>query len=688
MFAIWGRLVYRFRWLVLVLSVLSLAAAGAVMLLGWGGRLGSGQFRSEVESARAQDLIDEQLAARPPSFTLVFSSPSVPVSDPRFRAELERALKPLRGADGVVGIRTAWDTGTVNPQLVSKDGKRTYAVVEMADAEWGDLMDRYERLRPKVTSTSLEVLATGTYPLNHDFTAATEKDLRRAEFVSLPLVLIMLLIVFGSVAAAGLPLGVGLLAVGTGFVGTLLLANVTEVSIYATNVVTMIGLGVAIDYSLFIVSRFREEVHRRPIPDALAVTMSTAGRAIAFSALTVAIGLGGLLFFRLGDMGSIGLAGTVVVALALVYALTFLPALLAILGTRVNALRVPFVHPERTRTGHGAWHRIATAVMARPWAVLVPTVALLLLLGAPVLHLRLGSADATALPRETESRRGLTLLEDQFPGGETNPVIVVLNYRSGSPLTPERVGQLYDASRWLAKLPNVSEVQSAVDLDPKLSKLEYQQLYSRPVSQLDPRLQAGIRQSVGGHIATLVAYTPFGPGTDQAREVVRTVRAHGFGTDGEVLVTGQTARDLDTIQLVKEDAPKAVVFIVLATYVVLFLLLGSVLLPLKAVLMNFLSISASYGALVWIFQEGHLSGWLNFTPNAIETSTPLLMFCVLFGLSMDYEVLLLSRVKEEYDRSGDNTQAVAISLERTGRLITSAAIIMASVFFSFGLANT
>ncbi len=497
----------------------------------------------------------------------------------------------------------------------------------------------------------------------------------------------MLLFVFGSVVAAGLPIGVGVLAVTAGFVGTLLLARAMDVSIYATNIVTMIGLGVAIDYSLFVVSRFREEVGRRPVPEALARTMATAGRAILFSGLTVAIGFMGFLFFDVADLNSIGFAGSIVVAFSVLYGLTFLPALLAILGPRVDFLRLPFVHPERTATGSGLWHRVARSVMAHPWLTLLPVVALLLLLGSPFLGIRLGLSGGDTLPKDTESRRGEEILDRQFPDSSAYPMVVLLDYQQGSPLTRERIGEMYDMSRWLEDRPGVKDVESIVNLDPKLSRDQYQDLLSGPREDLPPQVREALKRTTGEHVAVLTAYTSAGYNTEAAHDLVREVRGQHPEVGGEVLVGGWAAFDLDLTDSVYEAAPPAIAFVVLATYVVLFLLLGSVLLPTKAVVVNFLSISASYGALVWIFQEGHLSGLLDFTPGPINTTTPIIMFCILFGLSMDYEVMLLSRIKEEYERTEDNLSSVALGIERTGRLITGAALIMATVFFSFGLAE-
>jgi len=326
--------------------------------------------------------------------------------------------------------------------------------------------------------------------------------------------------------------------------------------------------------------------------------------------------------------------------------------------------------------------------MARPWQVLLPVVAILAALGLPFLGIRLGLSGADTLPKGADSRRAQELLQDQFPEVGDTPTVVVLRYPEGSPLSKEHVGEAYDLSRWLADLPDVNRVESVVDLDPSLSREQYQQLLAGPKENLPPEIREALRRSTGDHIAVLTVHTSLHYNAEQAHDLVLEIREGHPDTGGEVLVTGWSAFDVDLAASVAEDAPLAIAFVVVATYLVLFLLLGSVLLPLKAVVMNFLSLSASYGALVWVFQEGHLSGLLNLTPGPINTTTPVIMFCILFGLSMDYEVMLLSRIKEEYERNQENRTSVAHGIERTGRLITGAALIMATVFFSFGLAET
>jgi RND superfamily putative drug exporter len=648
-----------------------------------------------IEAVRAVELMDRELPGQPPTVGFIFSHPTWQVSDPQFRAAVERALARLRDDPQVTRIRTAWDSTPPEVARISRDGRRTHVTVELAgraaafaSMTFGGLPPGLcEGVRSRVRSDVLDVVAVGVAAMNHDFTEVARVDLRRSELVVLPLVLALLLLVFGSVVAAALPLLVGLLAVAIGLAGTVLLGTVTPVSAYAANVVSMVGLGVAIDYSLFIVSRFREELPHRPPAEALARTLATTGRAVVFSGLTVGIGLTSMLLLRTDTISSIGVAGMLVVMTAVLYTLSFLPALLAILGPRVNALRVPFVHPERTARADGFWHRTAGFVMARPWPIVIPVVLVLLILGLPLRHIRLGSDDASTLPVSTESRRGTEMLRRDFPGADAGTIVIVLRYADGSPLMPARVSALYDFSQWVKSQPGVTRIDSIVDLAPGVSREQYQQIAAVPAAFRPPGLDVAFAQLVGPHLTRLVVHTSLPPASDQARALVRTLRAAHPPVDAEVLLTGTTAFDLDFIEVVSAAAPAAILFVVVATYVALFWLLRSVLLPLKAVVMNLLSISASYGALVWIFQEGHLSGWLGFTPAPIETPIPLIMFCILFGLSMDYEVLLLSRTHEEYQRSGDNARAVAQSLAHTGRLITGAAAIMAGVFFGFGLVN-
>jgi RND superfamily putative drug exporter len=669
----WGRFVHRRRWLVLAASLVLLAASG--VLLARGGEFGNFDSVVSSESGRASALLNSQLpkpSGAPPGTTVlfVFESDTLVVTEPAFQKALLDALAPLRTDARVQSIRTFYDAPAQSASLVARDQHGTLVSVTLTDVR--SVADRYwESLRATVRSDTLRIMATGNLPINHDINQTLNADLQRAEYVSLPVALVLLLLVFGTVVGALIPIGVGVLAIAGGIAGVFALSHVTTVSPYSLNIVTLIGLGTAIDYSLFIVARFREELARGASrEDALARAMGTAGRAVVFSGVTVAIGLSGMLFFEGTFLSSLGVAGAIVVAVAVLYALTFLPALLAILGPRVNAWAVPMPFGRRgaqDSSQSGFWHTLATSVMRRPLVVLIPTVALVLFVGSPFLQLRLANADTETLPPQAESRRGYDALVAKYPGQEQSTITVVIDWRVGDPHSA-------DATAYLTGLIA---------------------LYEQPTNVLKQQMNVlRVNPPVyGTHIAAIGVVISKPASSDEARELVRTIRGQtpimmiGGPVGGELLVTGQTAFDLDTIDFVARHSLTAIAFVITMTLLALFLLLRSIVLPIKAVVMNLFSIAASFGALVWIFEQGHFSTVLNFTPQSLDPTVPVILFCIVFGLSMDYEVLLLSRIQEEYQRTGDNTSAVAEGLERSGRLITAAALIMVAVFIGFALAD-
>jgi len=691
MFARWGRFVYRFRWATLIASALLLGLSFVAILTG-ATLTSSGSFGADLAAGQANKLINSEIhpqgAVAGSSFTLIFSSDTVTATDPGFRSALQDAVGSLDFDSRVTAVRTPYNVPQIQQAaFISRDSHKALVIVELKD----DLV-KAETYLDQVTSEvhrgPLSVVVTGNVPITSSFNSTLQDDLQRAELVALPLTLLLLVLIFAAVVAALLPLGVGLLAIVGGFGGTVFLAHFTDVSQYATNVVTLIGLGVAIDYSLFIVNRFRDELAAgKTREEAIAISMSTAGRAITFSGVTVAIGLSAMIFFQGTFLASMGGAGAIVVGIAVLYGLTFLPAALSVLGERVDwpswlMRRLA----SRKPAGTGAWHSMAVWVMRRPWVVLVPAVAILILAGTPFVQLRMAQGGVDQLPPNNTARQGYDTLVRDFPGQDQTSIEAVVYYPDSSPLTSDHVGDVYDLSRRLASLPNVLRVESIVDIDSTLSKADYQRLLSGPQSSLPTALQQAVSIGSGNHLVLLNVVTNQPPTSDQARAIVNAVRAeHVVG--GQVLSTGETAFDLDVVNFILGRVPIAIGSVVLVTYIVLFLLTGSVVLPFKAVLTNLLSISASFGALVWIFQQGHLSQQLGFTAQSIDPSVPVILFSIVFGMSMDYEVLLICRIQEEYRRTGDNQAGVAIGLEKSGRLITGAAAIMVAVFLAFGLSN-
>jgi RND superfamily putative drug exporter len=705
----WGGFVYRHRrWVLLTSLVLFVASLG---LLSRGGTLKNNDT-FHFESSHALTLEAQQLPTSIANgFELVLGSPSLTVGSPAFESAVSAALAPLRHDSTVQTILLPpLSSPSAQSPLISTDRHWVAAEVELNLANFADATKAFPNLRAQVHSSLLTVHAAGDVPLNSAFGIRSEQDLQRAD-VSIPAALILLVIVFGSLVAALLCLGVGLVAVAGGLAAMYALTQVTDVSTYALNVVVILGLGVAIDYSLFIVSRFREELRRQAsVEAALSLTMQTAGTAVAYSGITVAVGATALLFYSGTILTSMGLSGSFMVLIAVVYALTFLPALLAILGERVNHWRpASLLRPIRrspitpaATAGEGAvaatsggkepgpvargfWARLANLVMRHPVAVLVPCLGLLLLAGSPLGQIHLAEANVTLLPPGDDARQGTELLSQKF--GQGNAIDVVLDFH-GSPYSAANVAIAYQLGQRLSTFPGISGVTSYVNVSGLAGVAAYQGLYAGGLAGLPAAERAQVSQLTGTSIAVLRAYTPYADSSNQAESTVRYVRAHDRVDGAQVMVTGNTAFDMDYVQYMLDQTPWAVVYVMVTTFLLLMLLLRSVVLPLKAVLMNLLSLSASFGALVFIFQQGHLSGFLDFSPAPLDPTIPVLVFCVVFGLSMDYEVFLLTRMREEWRAHGDNRRAVAAGLQASGRLVTGAAAIMVTVFLVFGLVSS
>ncbi|MDB4935234.1 MAG: Integral rane protein [Labilithrix sp.] len=686
MYASLGAFIHRRPRLVLLASVLFLAAS--LLLVVRGGRL-AGASIGGLEANRAQSLVDAITLRRDDAtVAVVFQSADLAPTDPDFTREMERAVAPLRSDPRVASVTTPEDApGPMIDRLRSREARTALALVtlrgnvEESLAEWPEL-------RAKLKSDRLTIACTGKIPFLADLAAILEHDLVRAELLSIPLALLVLLLVFRTVTAATLPVGVGGLAVVGGIGLVLALSHVVEVGQYTINVCSLIGFGVAIDYSLFIVSRYREEIAAgQSYRDALVRAMDTAGRAVAFSGLAVATGLMGLLFFRGSYLAVMGVGGAIVVALAVIFALTLLPALLALLGPRIDAGKLPGV--STVRPSGGFWRAVAVAVMRRPVTILVPTLLGLLVVALPATHMRVAASDARMLPPGTEARRGYEILERAFPDLAASRVIVAVRF-PGPVLTPSRVGALWELSHRIAALPHVVRVESVVDPprahpdDELPDEEELTRALTSPTDLERPLVEQGTKLVVKDDTTVLYALSDAPPDSAEAEQLVNAIRRQRTVGDGTLEVGGQAAYDVDATHFLLSRMPYAFGFVVGATFLVVLVLLRSVLLPFKAVFMNALSISASFGALVWIFQDAHL---FVHERHPLDPSLPVLLFCISFGLSMDYEVLMLVRMKEIYERTGDNETAVAEGLERTAGLITSAAAIMVSVFLAFALAR-
>ncbi len=674
-----GHFSYRYRWAVLTFWLLAVVAA-LPFLPRVSGALEVGGFSSpHTEAARTRELLRERIPGYSPSSLIVlFSHPTLRPSDPSFVEQAQRALRNVTSVPHVTGIR--WFTE--NPSQVAPDGSLAYAVIDL-DLQPEEAQRVLDEIQATIIPTELRVQLAGAPAFYADLERVTERDLRRAELIAFPFALAALLFVFGSVVAAAVPLFIGGVTVALVLGLVYALTRVTELSIFTLNVASLLGLGLSIDYSLFLVSRFREELAANELEHAVARTTATAGRAVFFSGLTVLIGLSGLGFFEFLFMRSVGIAGILVVLVAVSASLTLLPAILGILGRRIDALQVIRRGPETGRF----WHGITEFVMQRPLQVAIPVIVVLVVLGLPFRHVELSSPDATILPTSTPSRQALEDFRRAFGDGALSPIVIAVE--TERPVNdPQTLAALYEFTRRLAADPRVTRITSIVTIDPRITLAQYQMLYADPTRIPDPVLRRAYEQLAGDHLAAVYVYTDSLPASDRAKQLLHDIRRMDPGPGLRLWVDGGTAEIVDVVDRMYSEFPYAALTVVLATYVVLFLLLRSVFLPLKAIILNVLSLTASYGALVFVFQDGHFSSLLRFSPLGFtEASLPIVMFCILFGVSMDYEVFLLSRMREAWDQTRDNRIAVATGLARSGRIITGAALILVVVASAFVTAD-
>jgi putative drug exporter of the RND superfamily len=639
---------------VLAVTLLLMLGAGALGVTAFGKLETDGAFIDPAaESSQAQELVNRHFGGDN-DVVFLFSAADGTVDDAANRragAELTERLATDPGLTGVVSYFTS-----EAPPLRAEDGRHAIAVAKLTGE--GDV----EQLREAYDTGSgpLQVKVGGQDAVSVDIGHQVGSDLALAESIAVPIILVLLVIVFGSVVAALLPLAIGALAVLGTFALLSILGSVTDVSVYAINLTTALGLGLAIDYALLMVSRFREELDGgHDTVSAVARTVQTAGRTIVFSALTVAVALGVLMVFPLFFLRSFAYAGIGVVVIAMVSALVVLPALLAVLGRRVNSLRLPWV--RRTPGAASAvWGKIASVALRRPVLAGAPVVILLAAAAIPLFGVQFGTPDDRVLTTAAETRSVGDVLRAEFPGDERKALALVTT-------DPVGTNETGDYALALSRVPGVSSVTASVGTF----------VDGRATGPGNPAYasETGVQR-----LSVLSAYDSH---SAEGQDLVATVRA--VPTDGmDVLVGGDTARLVDSKDAIGDRLPLAAGLIAISTFLLLFLFSGSVVQPLRTLLFNVLGLSATLGVLVLIFQEGWLSSWLGFTPQPLDTSMLVLLFCIVFGLSMDYEVFVLSRIKERHDQGAGLHESVTYGLSRIGRIVSAAAVLLAVSLLAFG----
>ncbi len=787
-----GVFAYRFRWAILLVWGMVLISS-AFFAPGLSGQLKGGGFDgANSEAERVQDLMSDEFGLSPATLTVVFTGDGIPARSEEFQHAQENALADVRKLDDVRQVISYADAE--DPRFISEDGEKSYAVVT-SNVSVDATRNVVDEVRSKVRSDKLETYVTGAPAVYQDLEEASNEDVKEAEKYAFPFAVVILIFAFGTLVAAGVPVLIGVASVVTALATLYFIAGVYDMSVFTLTLSTMLGLGLGIDYALFFVSRFREELEDYPTVEAVPRTVATAGRSIFFSGTAVLIGLSGLLFFPFMFMRSIGVAGVVVVFVSVLAALTLLPAVLGVLGLRINRLAI---RRPRDAAGSAFWSRSAEVVMRHPLAVILLAAAILGTLLYPVSHMKVGIPEATVLPQEYESRAGDDILKRNFEYAALNPmeIVATLEYdplsvrglsdtrelgeriggadgisRAESAYTiaaaaaedyADRVAEAREQARKEAAtrvdglvqrqieeqtqnetdravnerlsqieanygaVPPGTEERLRADIRPRVEsevraseeriRDEVERRLAEEVDRKVPDLPEGIsadgtvtpvdvanflnlpaarrsedlQDTLGTYVAgdrtLLRGVTDANPYTQGAYGAVDAVRAVEAPDGMSFLVGGLSAGQKDFISSLYGKAPFAAAFVIGVTYLILLITFRSVLLPLKAVIVNILSLTASFGALVFVFQDGHLSGLLDFTPlGFVDATLPILMFCTIFGVSMDYEVFLLSRIREAYENGDSNTASVSKGLVATAGIITSAAAIIIVVTGAFAL---
>ncbi|MFF3375633.1 MMPL family transporter [Streptomyces sp. NPDC002680] len=655
--------------LVLVVAVVATALMGALGAGAFGKLLGGGFDDPASQSTRAAKVIDEKFGGETNLVLLVRASDGRVDASAATRSGRE-LVADLRAEKSLANVVSYWDTDTGIADLRSRDGREAIVLAHVK----GDETEQQENARALIDAYTgtygdgdgLTVRAGGGAAVGGDMSKQVVDDLVLAEAIAVPLTLVLLLFVFGSVVAALLPLAIAVIAILGSFAQLSLLGSITDVSVSATNLTTALGLGLGIDYALLMISRFREQLATgASVDDAVRRTVHTAGRTVAFSAATVAAALAALLVFPQYFLRSFGYAGVGVVAVAAVSTLFVMPALFVVLGHRVNSGRLPWLKHGRAtaRTSRTSmWGRLARTVMRRPALTALPVLAVLLVAASPLLGITFGTPDERVLPAGAESRQVSVALRENFNGNDESALHVVVD-------GPVAEAPLSAYAAELSGIDGVVRVESSVGTyadGRRSAATESASALGRPGAQ---------RISV---VSDLV------PRSDEAQDLVREVRAVDPPAGSAPLVGGVDAVLVDSKDSISGRLPIAVALVALTTFVLLFLFTGSVVQPLRALLLNVISLGATLGVMTWIFQDGHFSSLLGFSAQPMEVSMTVLMFCIAFGLSMDYEVFVTSRIKELHDLGEDNESAVANGLGHTGRIVTAAACLLAVSFFAFG----
>ena len=647
MFEKLGSLIVKRKRLIFSLFLVAIFSAGAIGTSVFG-KLDSGGYNDpKSDSAKAFEYLTDVFKVKDPAVVLVVETING-VNDPAVVATAAKLETSIKGEAGVGSTLSYWSAGGA-PTLKSSDENSAFLFIYSEDVEWDNVQSLGKRIQEKYDGKfeNLTVYASGTGVFAHAINTKIANDLKISEAISIPLTFILLVFVFGGLVASAMPLLVGVSAILGSLLVIYLLTLFTGVSVFALNLITGLGLGLGIDYSLLVVNRFREELHSgKSVDEAIRKTVATAGKTVFYSGLTVVITLAALMLFPLMFLKSFGYAGVTVVIMAVLGALVALPALLAILGKRIDkaVVRKGALKPKED----GRWAQTARFVMRKPVSVVVLSLVILTVLAAPIKNIVFSQVDSRVLPASNPAAYAAQLITERFPGQEGNPIEVII------PGGANKIEQINNYTQEIAKVSGVVRV--------------------------------GEPQILGNDVR-VIAIHDMGPRTPDAEALIKQIRL--IPSPDQTLIGGVAADYADTQIGIAKTMPWALTWIAIGVLLLLFVFTGSLILPIKAVILNILSLAATLGVITWIFVDGNLK-WLvgDFTTTgSVDTGSIILVAVVAFGLSMDYELFLLSRIKEEHDAGRSNIESVATGLQRSARIITAAAGLLAIVFASFVLSG-
>lgn len=638
----------------------------------------------KAESTIAQQTMESKFPYGGSRIFVLYKSDTLTAHNPKFKNAVTSSLASAKNLSFDHRIISPYE----NDKQISKDKHAVYAVIE-THSKAHDLANSITEINQLKKPSNLKMYIGGEPSYTADVNKLSEDTLRRGELIALPICLIAMIFIFRGFLPALLTIMIGIINITIIVTVLYLLAYKMDLTIFVLNIATMLGLGLSLDYTLLITYRFKEEyANCKNFKQTILVTLRTAGKSVCFSGLIFLISIASLIFFPINILYSIGIGGIVVVVVTLLSSMTLLPAALCLFEKYVTRTTMELEPATSTTIHNTKWHQFTLFIMKYPFTFLIPTIVILLLLGYPFLDVKINISDAKILPTWVQSRQLLDVFDENFNPDELAPIQIVLTSKNKSILTKNNISALYDYAKLVAKDARVNSVTSIVTLKDKLTKKEYQQIYSSTNLPFNDYQKQLFKSIAKGKYTIMNVVSKYSKDDTRNFDLVKTIRQQTVGNGITKQVGGHSAEIIDTMDIVYKLFIKVAILISIFTYIVLLILLRSLILPLKAIIMNFLSLSVCYGMLVFIFQKGHLANLLHF--NAVgftDLNLPILIFFVLFGLSMDYEVFLLTRIKEFYEITHDNDKSVALGLERSARIITSAALILVIVTGSFVTAD-